>query len=163
VESIMPDPGSSTGSSTGAQPAAVVVGFLGALARSDLDTALSLVTDDLVYTNVSLPTIRGRARLERLARPLLRPGRMGFDVRLHHVATEGNVVLTDRTDELNYGRFAARFWVYGRFVVRDGRIAVWRDSFDWLDVTVGNLRGLAGMAMPALNRKMPAIPDTWSA
>jgi cytidylate kinase len=30
---------------------------------------------------------------------------MGFDVRLHHVATEGNVV-------------------------RDGRIAAWRDLFD---------------------------------
>jgi limonene-1,2-epoxide hydrolase len=154
----MPDPRSSTD----AEPAAIVVGFLDALARSDLDTALSLVTDDLVYTNVSLPTIRGRARLERLARPLFRPGRMGFDVRLHHVATEGDVVLTDRTDELNFGRFAARFWVYGRFVVRDGRIAVWRDSFDWLDVMVGILRGLAGMAMPALNRKMPATADTES-
>jgi limonene-1,2-epoxide hydrolase len=54
-----------------------------------------------------------------------------------------------------FGRFAARFWVYGRFVVRDGRIAVWRDSFDWLDVTIGNLRGLAAMAIPALNRRMP--------
>jgi limonene-1,2-epoxide hydrolase len=147
----MPDPRSSTD----AEPAAVVVGFLDALAHSDLDTALSLVTDDLVYTNVSLPTIHGRARFERLGRPLLRPGRMGFDVRLHHVATEGNVVLTDRTDELSFGRFAARFWVYGRFVVRDGRIAVWRDSFDWLDVILGNLRGLAAIALPALNRKMP--------
>jgi limonene-1,2-epoxide hydrolase len=147
----MPD----LGSSTDAGPAGVVVGFLEALARSDLDTALGLITDDLVYTNVSLPTIHGRARFERLGRPLLRPGRMGFDVRLHHVATEGNVVLTDRTDELNFGRFAARFWVYGRFTIRDGRIAVWRDSFDWLDVMAGNLRGLAGMVSPALNRKMP--------
>ena len=148
----MPD----LGSSTDAGPAGVVVGFLEALARSDLDTALGLITDDLVYTNVSLPTIHGRARFERLGRPLLRPGRMGFDVRLHHVATEGNVVLTDRTDELSFGRFAARFWVYGRFTIRDGRIAVWRDSFDWLDVMAGNLRGLAGMVSPALNRKMPA-------
>ena len=149
--------------STDVEPAAVVVDFLRALARSDLDTALSLVTEDLVYMNVTLPTIRGRARLERLARPILRPGRMGFDVRIHHIATEGNVVLTDRTDELNVGRFAARFWVYGRFVVRGGRIAVWRDSFDWLDVTIGNLRGLAGMALPALNRRMPVTPGRWTA
>src|ERR1700733_7155583 len=148
----MTDPGSSTA----AQPAAVVVDFLAALARSDLDTALTLITDDLVYINVSLPTIHGRARFERLGRPLLRPGRMGFDVRVHHVATEGNVVLTDRTDELSFGRFAARFWVDGRFTIRDGRIGVWRGSFDWLDVMAGNLRGLAGMVSPALNRKMPA-------
>jgi limonene-1,2-epoxide hydrolase len=66
-------------------------------------------------------------------------------------------VLTDRIDELNFGRFATRFWVYGRFVVNvEGKIAVWRDSFDWLDVTIGNLRGLAGLLSPSLNRRMPA-------
>lgn len=135
--------------------ATVVVDFLRALARSDLDAALDLVSDDLVYTNVSLPTIHGRARLERLARPVLQPGRMGFDVRIHHIATDGDVVLTERSDELNHGRFAARFWVYGRFVVSNGRITVWRDSFDWFDVTIGMLRGLAGLIRPALNRTLP--------
>jgi len=136
-------------------PAIVVVDFLHALASYDLDTALSLVTEDLSYINVSLPTISGRDRLEQLARPVLRPGRLGFQVHLNHVATDGDVVLTDRVDELNFGRFASRFWVYGRFVVRDGQISVWRDSFDWIDVTVGSLRGLAGLVAPALNRRMP--------
>ena len=136
-------------------PADVVVTFLHSLAAFDIDGALALVHDDLVYVNVSLPTIHGRDRLERLARRVLRPGRMGFNVHLNHVATEGDVVLTDRVDELNVRRFASRFWVYGRFVVRDGRIAVWRDSFDWLDVTIGNLRGLAGVVVPSFNRRMP--------
>jgi len=143
-------------SSSATAPADVVVEFLRALAAYDVDAALDLVADDLEYTNVSLPTIWGRDGLERIARPWLRPGRMGFNVTLNHVATEGDVVLTDRVDELNFGRFAARFWVYGRFVVgADGKIAVWRDSFDWLDVTIGNLRGLAGLASPSLNRQMP--------
>lgn len=138
-------------------PADTVVEFLRALAAYDVDAALDLVAEDLVYANVSLPTIYGRERLERIARPWLRPGRMGFNVHLNHVATEGDVVLTDRVDELNYGRFATRFWVYGRFVVgADSKITVWRDSFDWLDVTIGNLRGLAGLASPSLNRRMPA-------
>jgi limonene-1,2-epoxide hydrolase len=147
--------------STTAEPAPapasadVVVAFLRALAAFDIDRALELVHDDLVYTNVSLPSIHGRDHLERLARPLLRPSRMGFNVHLNHVATEGDVVLTDRMDEFNFRRFASRFWVYGPFVVRDGRIAVWRDSFDWLDVTIGNLRGLAGVAVPSFNRRMP--------
>jgi limonene-1,2-epoxide hydrolase len=138
-----------------ATPADVVVEFLEAWGRFDVDTALDLVTDDLEYINVSLPSIHGRERLERLARPMMRPDRMGFNVYLHHVATEGNVVLTDRVDELTFRRFAARFWVYGRFVVRDGKIAVWRDSFDWLDVTIANLRGLLGLVAPPLNRRMP--------
>jgi limonene-1,2-epoxide hydrolase len=140
----------------GPEPATVVVDFLRALARSDLDSALALVTEDLTYINVSLPAVHGRDRLELIARPVLRPGRMGFNVHLNHVATDGDVVLTDRMDELNFRRFAARFWVYGRFVVREGQISVWRDSFDWLDVTVGSLRGLAGLFAPALNRRMPA-------
>jgi limonene-1,2-epoxide hydrolase len=144
-------------SSSATAPADTVIEFLRALAAYDVDAALDLVADDLVYSNVSLPTIYGRDRLERIARPWLRPGRMGFNVHLNHVATEDNVVLTDRVDELSFGRFASRFWVYGRFVVGDdGKIAVWRDSFDWLDVTIGNLRGLAGLISPALNRQMPA-------
>jgi limonene-1,2-epoxide hydrolase len=137
------------------EPATVVVDFLHALASHDLDSALSLVTDDLSYINVSLPTINGRDRLEQIARPVFRPGRLGFQVHLNHVATEGDVVLTDRVDELNFRRFASRFWVYGRFVVRDGQISVWRDSFDWMDVTIGSLRGVAGLFAPALNRRMP--------
>jgi limonene-1,2-epoxide hydrolase len=152
-------PAAGNGSSTGGghSPEEVVIDFLLALAHNDLDAALDMVTDDLEYINVSLPTIHGRAALERLARPLLRPGRMGFDVHLNHVASEGDVVLTDRIDELNFRRFAACFWVYGRFVVRDGKIAVWRDSFDWLDVTIGNLRALLGLVVPSLNRTLP--PD----
>ena len=151
----LPDPEPPLSSATA--PADTVVEFLRALAAYDVDAALDLVADDLVYTNVSLPTLYGRDRLEQIARPWLRPGRLGFDVHLNHVATEGNVVLTDRIDELNWGRFAARFWVYGRFVVgADGRIEVWRDSFDWLDVTVGHRRGLAGLLSPSLNRRMPA-------
>ncbi len=141
-------------------PAAVVTDFLHALERFDLDAALDLVDDDLVYVNVTLPTLRGRDRLEHSARPVLRPSRMGFRVHFNHVATDGDVVLTDRIDELSFfGRFVMRFWVYGRFVVVDGGIVLWRDSFDWVDVTVGALRGLVGLVAPALNRRMPDDED----
>jgi limonene-1,2-epoxide hydrolase len=137
------------------EPASVVVAFLDAWARSDLDGVLELVADDLEYTNVSLPTVHGKDRLELLARPVMRPDRVVFRAYLHHVAVDGDVVLTDRVDELKYRRFASRFWVYGRFVVRDGKIVVWRDSFDWLDVTIGNLRGLLGIVVPEFNRRWP--------
>jgi limonene-1,2-epoxide hydrolase len=131
------------------------VTFLHALRDGDIDGALDLVADDIEYANVSLPTVHGKPRLEQLARAALRPDRMGFDVHFNHVASDGDVVLTDRIDELHFRRFASRFWVYGRFVVRDGKIAVWRDSFDWLDITIGTLRGLAGLVSPSLNRLMP--------
>ncbi len=156
--SAVPDPAPADPSAPTAPtaPEDVVVAFLDAWARSDVDAVLELVDEELEYTNVGLPTVHGRDRLEMLARPIMRPDRVVFRAHLNYVATEGDVVLTDRVDELAFRRFASRFWVYGRFVVRDGKITVWRDSFDFLDVTVGNLRGLLGLIAPALNRRWPS-------
>ena len=109
----------------------------------------------MVYTNVSLPTIRGRARVDRLFRPALEKGWGGFRVHFHTIATSGHKVLTERTDALIFGPVEQRIWVYGRFDVIDGRITLWRDSFDWLDVLIGLVRGLAGAVVPALNRPWP--------
>jgi limonene-1,2-epoxide hydrolase len=143
---------------TAAQPAAaeIVTGFLDALAAHDLDSAFELLTDDAEWINVSLPAVRGKRRIERLIRAL--DGRGEFRAHFHHVAVEGDTVLTERTDELAVGRFQQRFWVYGRFEVRDGQIAVWRDSFDWLDILVSLLRAAAGAVAPGLNRPWPG-PD----
>ena len=134
--------------------ARVVVDFLEALADSDVPRAMDLLSDDAVWINVSLPTVRGRRRIERLMRLGLQRGAR-FRVHFHHVAVDGDVVLTERTDAIGLGRFEQRFWVYGRFELRDGRIAVWRDSFDWLDYSISVLRGLAGAVSPALNRSWP--------
>jgi limonene-1,2-epoxide hydrolase len=137
--------------------AEVVTGFLEALAAHDLDTAFDLLTEDAEWINVSLPTVRGKERIERIIRAL--EGRGDFRAHFHHVAVEGNTVLTERTDGLRVGRFEQRFWVYGRFELRDGKIAVWRDSFDWLDILVSLARGAAGVISPGLNRPWPG-PET---
>jgi limonene-1,2-epoxide hydrolase len=79
----------------------------------------------------------------------------GFRVHFHAIASEGNTVLTDRTDELIIGPVRQRVWVCGRFEVTDGKITLWRDSFDWVDVLIGLIRGLAGALVPALNRRWP--------
>jgi limonene-1,2-epoxide hydrolase len=135
-------------------PEAVVRAFLLALERGDVDAAAALLAEDVEYVNVTLPAVHGRVRVERLARLAVRRG-LTFRVHVHALAVDGGTVLTDRTDELRIGRVAQRFWVYGRFEVRDGRIALWRDSFDWLDLNVGLLRGLAGAVVPAANRRWP--------
>lgn len=137
-------------------PESVVRTFLHALEQCDIDAALALVAEDLAYTNVSLPTIHGRARLDRLARPLVERGWFGFEAYLHTVAVEGDRVLTERTDVLVTGPVRSQFWVYGRFEVRDGLITVWRDSFDWGDITVGMARGVLGAVVPALGRRPPS-------
>ena len=138
-----------------ADPAGVVEALFRAFEECDAEAALALVADDIAYANVSLPTVYGRPRLAELMRLALRPGTTGFRVHFNYVMSEGDVVLTDRVDEVRFRRFVMRFWVYGRFVVRDGLITLWRDSFDWFDLTVAALRGLAGLLSPGLNRRMP--------
>jgi limonene-1,2-epoxide hydrolase len=139
-------------------PRAVVEAFLGAMAAGDSAAAAELIDDDILYVNVGMPPMRGAARVRKVLAMLDRPS-SGFDVVIHSIAADGPVVLTERTDVLVMGRWSSQFWVYGRFEVRDGRITLWRDSFDYVDVTVGMLRGALAMLVPALAPARPAPGD----
>lgn len=132
----------------------IVRTFMQRMEAGDIDGAVALLDPDVVWINLSLPTVRGRERVRRALELMARSG-IRFRADLHHVVERDGVVLTERTDELGRGRFEPRFWVYGRFEISDGRIRLWRDSFDWLDLTVGVVRGLAGVAVPRLNRRWP--------
>ena len=139
-------------------PRAVVEAFLAALAARDFAAATSLLAEDVTYINVGMPTLRGRRRAMALLRPLGRPG-ASFEVYLHAVAVEGDTVLTDRTDVLILGAVRMQFWVTGRFEVRDGQIAYWRDSFDYLDLFRAFVRGLVGAVVPRVRPAAPSSPD----
>jgi len=139
-------------------PVAVVEAFLAALAVGDFDAARDLLDERVTYVNVGLPTIRGRRRTIDVLRPLGRPG-LRFEVYLHGVAANGSTVLTDRTDVLVFGPVRLQFWVTGRFEVRDGRITLWRDSFDYLDLLRSFVRGVAGALIPPLRPRAPGSPD----
>lgn len=139
-------------------PQAVVEAFLAALAAGDAATARALIADDILYVNVGLPPVRGRKEMERVFALLGRPG-AGFEVYLHAVATDGPAVLTERTDVLLMGPVEAQFWVWGRFEVHDGRITLWRDSFDYLDILRGTVRGIAALLVPSLRPARPSGPE----
>jgi limonene-1,2-epoxide hydrolase len=135
-------------------PADVVTAFLNGMAAGDTDAVLELVADDLVYENVSLPTIRGKQRFSKGLRDFNRRG-ISFAVRIHRITESGTTVMTERTDGLGYRRFYQQFWVCGVFEVHDGVITLWRDYFDWRDIAVSGLRGLAAVAVPSLRATMP--------
>ena len=132
----------------------VVRDFLNALAGGDVDLALSLVAEDLVYENVSLPTIRGKGRFTKGLHDFTRRG-LSFGVRIHRITEDGSTVMTERTDGLGFRRFWSQFWVCGVFEVHDGQITLWRDYFDWRDIAVGSVRGLLGVAVPRLRATLP--------
>jgi limonene-1,2-epoxide hydrolase len=118
----------------------VVYAFLDALTRLDVDAAVELLADDVVYQNVPLPAARGRRAVEKQLRWLARYG-SGFEVAYDNVAADGPIVLTERTDVLVFGRLRAAFWVCGTFEVHDGRITLWRDRFDFVDFLLAFVRG----------------------
>jgi limonene-1,2-epoxide hydrolase len=139
-----------------APPEHAVERFLQLLAVGEIDAAVDVLGADVVYTNVSLPTIRGRERVRSLARATLGRPAAGFEVYLRGISSSGTTVLTERIDVLTYGRLRIQFWVCGRFDVEDGKIVGWRDYFDWLDFSRASVRGLLGMALPVLRAKAPS-------
>lgn len=132
--------------------ARVVETFLYALQDQDYDAAEATLADNIEWQNVGYPTMRGRRRIMRLFRR--GNGRVGFEVKFHRIAAEGNAVLTERTDALVIGPIRMQFWVCGTFEVHGGRITLWRDYFDLYDVLKGTVRGLAGAIVPSLRPRM---------
>lgn len=142
---------SSNGSTSALQSttnARAVETFLFALQDGDFDTADSLMADHIAWQNVGFPTIRGRERISRIFR--CGQGRMRFEVKVHRVAAEGDTVLTERTDVLEFGPVRIQFWVCGVFELHAGRVTLWRDYFDTLDFLRATARGLLAVPFPAL-------------
>ena len=145
----MTDEALTTPFTTAAANARTVEMFLFALADEDFDTMESLAAPELIWQNVGLPSIRGRHRVMKLVRR--GQGKAGFAVKFHRIAQDGDAVLTERTDALIFGPLRLQFWVCGTFEVRDGKITLWRDYFDFLDVLVkAPLRAVAAAVFPSL-------------
>lgn len=125
----------------------VVRGFLTLLEDGAADQAVALLAEDVEWRNTGLPTVRGKKRVGGLLRDM-EQRRIRFEARLNHVATTGNVVLTDRTDVIKLGRFANEFWVCGTFEVRDGLITLWDDHFSLANFTKGAAMGVLRAIVP---------------
>ena len=125
------------------QPEQVVREFLRRLADEPTE-ALSLMDSAIVWRNTGAPTLRGD-RVHQAIRGLAASGVVDFGVEMTHVAATGPIVITQRTDVIGVGPVRTRFWVYGTFEVRDGRIVLWDDHFSWGAM----LRSLAGSTLTA--------------
>lgn len=141
-------PSSAVGGAAGRPATEVVAEFLDAMGRLDADAALALMAEDAVYENVSLPAARGKDAVAKQLR-MIAKYLTGFEAINHRIVGDGDTVLTERTDVISIGRFSASFWVCGTFEVRDGRIVLWRDYFDWANLLAGSAAG-AGRALVGL-------------
>ncbi len=109
--------------------AETVTAFIRALERKDFDTACALVTDDVEYDNVPMTKVFGPAGIRAVLEPFFAPC-TAIDWVVHHQAETGDVVMNERTDRFELGGRWIELGVAGLFVLRDGKIALWRDYFD---------------------------------
>ena len=107
----------------------VVRSFLKALEAQDLEQALTYVSDDVEYQNMPLPPLRGPQGIRRVFGPTFKAS--AFEARINKIASNGPTVLTERTDAVLVGPVRIPFQVCGTFEVRNDRIVLWRDTFDW--------------------------------
>lgn len=118
-------------------PKQIVLDFLDAWPRGDIDELMAFFAEDAVYHNIPVPAAVGA--------PAIREAFLGFaklmdsiEIVNLNVAADGPVVFTERIDRFHWGSKVLELPVAGVFEVRDGRITAHRDYFDyrtWLDAT----------------------------
>lgn len=124
----------------------VVTAFIRAIEARDLDRALAMVTDDIVYDNQPLGPVTGRDEVRRILSGGVSAAADRIEWVVSHQVGEGDVVMNERVDRFLIDGAWLEIPLAGLFVLRAGRIAVWRDYFDLEGF--GRARQAAGLTSP---------------
>jgi limonene-1,2-epoxide hydrolase len=112
----------------------VVRDFCAAASGRDPAVLRSFLADDVVYHNIPMDPAEGiEAAMAVIDMFLNMCEALEFEI--HHLASDGSTVLTERTDTFTIKGKTAPLPVMGAFHVSDGKITAWRDYFDMAQVT----------------------------
>ena len=112
----------------------VVRDFCAAASTRDPEALRAFFSDDVVYHNIPMAPAEGiEATMAVIDMFLGMCDALEFQV--HHLASDGTTVLTERTDVFTMKGTCAPLPVMGAFRVEDGKITAWRDYFDMAQVT----------------------------
>jgi limonene-1,2-epoxide hydrolase len=112
----------------------VVRDFCAAASQRDADVLRPFFSEDVVYHNIPMDPAEGiEATMAVLNMFMGICDALEFEV--HHLASDGSTVLTERTDTFTMNGKTAPLPVMGAFHVVDGKITAWRDYFDMAQVT----------------------------
>ena len=112
----------------------VVRDFCAAASTRDPEVLRAFFSDDVVYHNIPMEPAEGiEATMAVITMFVGMCDALEFEV--HHLASDGATVLTERTDIFTIKGKAAPLPVMGAFHVVDGKITAWRDYFDMAQVT----------------------------
>src|SRR3954452_11671955 len=95
--------------------------FCDAFARRDVDELVGFFADDAVYHNIPLEPARGKDAIKTTLGSFV-PGSPEIEFVMHHIASSGSVVFTERTDKMTFGGRKVELPVAGVFEIEDGKI-----------------------------------------
>jgi len=111
----------------------IVREFCDAFAKHDAEALRPFLADDVVYHNIPMePAVGIEAAMAVIDMFVTMCEALEFEV--HHLAGDGDTVLTERTDTFTINGKTAPLPVMGAFRVVDGKITAWRDYFDMAQV-----------------------------
>ena len=111
----------------------IVMNFIDAWNRLDWDTVLGALAEDVVYHNIPMEKIEGRAAAAAFITGML-PVSVNWEVL--SIAENGHKVLTERIDNFVFpGGKTLSIQVMGTFEIDNGEIKAWRDYFDLASFT----------------------------
>ena len=123
-------PSERTGTVAEPGPAGAIVNqFIAALERQDVDAALALVADDIVYDNVPMGAVNGPDGVRAALGPFI-AGAGGVEWLVFRQSEWGGLVMNERLDRFKIADKWVEIPVAGLFEVVNGKIALWRDYFD---------------------------------
>ena len=112
----------------------VVRDFCAAASKRDPEALRPFFSDDVVYHNIPMEPAEGIDATMAVLNMFVGICD-GLEFEVHHLASDGSTVLTERTDTFTINGKTAPLPVMGAFHVVDGKITAWRDYFDMAQVT----------------------------
>lgn len=124
-----------------------VIRFCAAFERRSREDVLAYMAPDIVYQNVPLPAMHGIEQAAKFLAPILtKTIKIEFKLLSLAVSASGEEVLTERLDRLHFPSGVVDIPLMGIFVVRNGKIAQWRDYADNAAVAAGFVNAKVDLA-----------------
>lgn len=112
----------------------VVSDFCALWADPDVATIVEYFTDDVVYHNIPMEPVVGKAAVRAFIEGFV--GAFGaIDFRVERQVVSGDVVMNERVDVFTVNGTEVSLPVMGVFEISGGKIRAWRDYFDMAPIT----------------------------
>lgn len=107
----------------------IVRAEIAAWGRNDVDEVMSHFADDATFDiGPAWPKLSGREAINEMMKVFFAGGTC-VELKIRHLAVDGNVVLMERFDHWIVDGKEASWPVMGAYQVDDGKITAWREYF----------------------------------